>query len=332
MQKIVSLSSGGKSSNTHGGGGGGGIRRNSRARQPTEELLPNSWERMDPIELLSDYNYPATATITRRTPPYKRRLTGYCGWKIWNTNSGKTCDQVAQELVTATNTNSNNNNDNDATILLTVAQAKSQILPEGCICGEGEKSFDDTVITPMAFCGKCRYRNASFTCDDRVEFVMTNYPEDNPTLNKAKMNLLRRGDCIDRNWTPYALKVEINDYDGGGGLSAGAIAGIVLAALALCCASMVGCCILRDLKKVKSNNGGEEGDTEMKGSAVAVVAKEKLNVIEEGDEGEEEESVMESGGVEMSVSAGSSVPQSKESDGMADDVTEIITNGRNRGE
>jgi len=250
-----------------------------------------------------------------RKPP--RRLTGYCGWKIWNTTSGKTCDQVAQELVASTN--------NDGTIILTVAQAKSQILTEGCVCGEGEKSFDDDVLTPMAFCGKCQYRDASFTCDDRVEFVMTTYPDTNPTVTKAEMNLLRRGDCIDRNWTPYALKVQVND-DGGGGLSAGAITGIVLAALALCFASCVGCCILRDLKKVKSNHGGVEGEKEMQGSAATVANNEKLNVIEEGEEGEEEESVM--GGVAMSVSAGS-VPQSKDSDGMADDVTEIITNKGN---
>ena len=295
-----------QSSNIHVGGGGG-IRRSSSRQQQQP---------------------PSSRKLEYYHPPPKRRLTGYCGWKIWNTNSGKTCDQVAQELVFTSSTNNNNsNNNNDGTIPLTVAQAKSQILTEGCVCLEGEKSFDDDVITPMAFCGKCRYRDASFTCNDRVEFVMKTYPETNPTETTAKMNLVRRGDCIDRNWTPYAVKVQVNNNNGGG-LSAGAIAGIVLAALALCFASMVGCCIVRDLKKVKSSSdhdGVEEGDKEMQAVANNE-PKEKLNVIVEGEEGEEEESVM--GAAAMSVSAGSSVPQSKDSDGMADDVTEIITNKR----
>jgi len=241
---------------------------------------------------------------------------GYCGWKIWNTNSGKTCDQVAVELV-ATNS--------DGTILQ-VAQAKSQILTEGCVCDEGEKSFDESVLQDYlgsAFCGKCQFKDAFFSCDDRVEFVMNTYPEDNPTLSIAKMNLLKKGDCIDRNWTPYALKVQLNDS--GGGLSAGAIAGIVIAALALCCASIVGCCILRDSKKVNSDRGEDDKEMQGAGEASANEPKPKLNVIEEGDEGEEEESVM---GAEMSVSlsVGDSALQSKDSDGMADDETEIITN------
>ncbi len=275
-------------------------------------------------------NHPATITLHQR-----RRLTGYCGWKIWNTNSGKTCDQVAKELVAATNSNNS-----DGTAILTVAQAKSQILQEGCVCNEGEKSFDDDVITPMAFCGKCRFKDASFSCDDRVEFVMTNYPEDNPTLTVAKMNILKRGDCLDRNWTPYALQVQMNDGGSGGRLTGGAIAGIVIAALALCLASIVGCCILRDLKKVKSDGDGDDNKQKMPSRAADTLAKNntkpkpepKLNVIEEGDEGEEEEeSVM---GVEMSVVSvgGISAPQSRDdSDGMADDQTEIITNKSNKG-
>ena len=294
MDELISTTSSGistgvaSSNNSESRGGGGGIRRQP---QQSSEII-NSQINSETI---------------------RRRLMGYCGWKIWNTNSGKTCDQVAVELV-ATNS--------DGTILQ-VAQAKSQILTEGCVCDEGEKSFDDDVITPMAFCGECRYKDAFFSCDDRVEFVMNTYPEDNPTLSIAKMNLLKKGDCIDRNWTPYALKVQLNDS--GGGLSGGAIAGIVIAALALCCASIVGCCILRDSKKVNSD-GGEDGK-EMQGAAEASAnePKPKLNVIEEGDEGEEEESVM---GAEMSVSlsVGDSALQSKDSDGMADDETEIITN------
>lgn len=280
----------------HDSSGGGGIRRRSQQLVSSREM-------------------------NRSAALQQRQLTGYCGWKIWNTTSGKTCDQVAKELVGTANNNS------DGTIILTVAQAKSQILKEGCICQEGEKSFDDDVITPMAFCGKCRYRDANFSCDDRVDFVMNMYPEDNPTLTSAKMNILKRGDCIDRNWTPYALKVQVSDGSGGG-LAGGAIAGIVIAALALCLASIVGCCILRDLKKVKSDGDGDDAaDTTL---ASKTKPQPKLNVIEEGNEEEEEESVM---GVEMSaMSAGSSVPQSRDSDGMADDVTEIITNTGNKGE
>eukprot|EP00573_Skeletonema_grethae_P005122 CAMPEP_0201694506 /NCGR_PEP_ID=MMETSP0578-20130828/6749_1 /ASSEMBLY_ACC=CAM_ASM_000663 /TAXON_ID=267565 /ORGANISM="Skeletonema grethea, Strain CCMP 1804" /LENGTH=312 /DNA_ID=CAMNT_0048180193 /DNA_START=113 /DNA_END=1051 /DNA_ORIENTATION=+ len=292
------------SQNNHDDSSGGGIRRRSHQSLSRQKM-----------------NHPATLQ--------QRRLTGYCGWKIWNTTSGKTCDQVAKELVGTTTTN--NNNSDGSTTILTVAQAKSQILKEGCICQEGEKSFDDNVITPMAFCGKCRFKNANFSCDDRVEFVMNNYPEDNPTLTRAKMNLLKNGDCIDRNWTPYAFKVQVNnDGNVGGGLTGGAIAGIVIAALALCLASTVGCCILRDLKKVKSDG---DDTTKMQGvdttTTLATTKNNKpkptLNVIEEGEE--EEESVM---GVEMSVmSAGSSAPQSRDGDCMADDVTEIITNRGN---
>eukprot|EP00984_Skeletonema_dohrnii_P021502 scaffold10766_cov95-Skeletonema_dohrnii-CCMP3373.AAC.1 len=42
----------------------------------------------------------------------------------------------------------------------------------------------------MAFCGKCRYKDAFFSCDDRVEFVMNTYPEDNPMLDISSSLLL----------------------------------------------------------------------------------------------------------------------------------------------
>jgi hypothetical protein len=79
MDELISTTSSGistgvASSNNHGssggGGGGGGIRRQP---QQSSEII-NSQINSETI---------------------RRRLMGYCGWKIWNTNSGKTCDQVA---------------------------------------------------------------------------------------------------------------------------------------------------------------------------------------------------------------------------------------------
>jgi len=64
------ISTGVASSNNHGSSGGGGIRRQP---QQSSEII----------------NYSMNSETIRR------RLMGYCGWKIWNTNSGKTCDQVA---------------------------------------------------------------------------------------------------------------------------------------------------------------------------------------------------------------------------------------------
>ena len=247
-----------------------------------------------------------TSTQTRR------RLTGYCGWKIWkNNSSGKTCDQIAVELAFA-------NSDNGSR--LQIAEAKSEILEDGCVCGDGEKSFDEDIITPSAFCGLCRYRDASFSCNDRVDFVVEKYPETNPTIKAAQMNILRRGDCFDRNWAPYAQRMQFNGD--GEGLTGGAIAGIVIATLALCGAGMAACCLLKDMKRVKLDqaNGdeihGKESSTKN--------AKPKLNVIEEGDEDEDEESEM---GAEMSVVASSEAPQSNTGGSiMSDAQTEIVTN------
>ena len=257
----------------------------------------------------SNNDYPKTSHL-------RRRLTGYCGWKIWNGNSGKTCDQVALELAS------------DGT--MQVSQAKSMILTEGCVCEIGEASFDNDKLDTTAFCGRCQYKDATFSCDDRVEFVMTNYPEDNPTKAKAKMNLLKRGECFDRNWTPYATKMQVN---GGGGLSGGAIGGIVIAAIALCGASIVGFCILRDSKKVKSEEEEDKTTIQVTSSGKPIKTS-ALNVIEEGDE-DEEEGESESGAayVVSTADAVGGAPQSKD-DGVGiedDDQTEIIANGNGNG-
>ena len=237
----------------------------------------------------------------------RRKLTGYCGWKIWN-NSGITCDQVAVDLAA------------DGT--LQVSQAKSQILTEGCVCGYGEKSFDEDIYDINAFCGVCRYKDANFACDDRVTFVMKNYAKDNPTKDVARLNLMKNGDCIDRNWTPYAER-------GGnsGGLSGGAITGIVIAVLALVVASIIGFCLVRDWNKVKRENEQDKQIQEATSDHPKgrVPGNNGLNVIEEGDEDEEDESVASEKNVD--------VPQSNEIGAGGkedDDATEIVGNGKSK--
>jgi len=277
-------------------------------------------QRQPQFRELNHHHHP-TATAITRSYQQRRKLTGYCGWKIWNatTNASqkKTCDQIAVELASSST--------------IKVAQAKSQILTQGCICEVGETSFlDDSILNLAAFCGQCQYKNADFVCDDRVEFVMRNYPEDNPTTEQARMNLLKKGDCLDRNWAPYADTVNNNSGGGGGGgggLTGGAIAGIVIAALALCGASMIGFCILRDWKKVMSD---EERDKQLQ-EAASSAKKKELNVIEEGDENEEDDDG--ESGVDFVSSAAAAAPQSREDgdDGMEDDQTEIIANHGNRG-
>lgn len=270
-------------------------------------------------QLSRELNYHPTRTTS--TPHQRRKLTGYCGWKIWNdtTNSvkKKTCDQIAVELAS------------DGT--MQVAQAKSQILTQGCVCEVGETSFlDDSIIDLTAFCGQCQYKNANFACDDRVDFVMKNYPQDNPTKEQARMNLLKKGDCLDRNWAPYAQKMK--NGGGGGGLTGGAIAGIVIAALALCAASIIGFCILRDWKKVMSD---EEEDKKIQAAAALSANKKKngLNVIEEGDEEEEDDEGESLEAADQVSSGAAAAPQSQEDGGggMEDDQTEIIANLGKRG-
>ena len=245
-----------------------------------------------------------------KTLKSRRKLTGYCGWKIWN-NSGITCDQVAVDLAA------------DGT--LQVSQAKSQILTEGCVCGYGEKSFDDNIYDINAFCGVCRYKDANFACDDRVTFVMKNYPNDNPTKDAARLNLMKNGNCIDRNWTPYA-----SNNNNGGGLSGGAIAGIVIAVLALVVASIIGVCLVRDWNKVKRENEQDKQIQEAKSDhhpKGRVPNNNGLNVIEEGDEDEEEDESAASGNENVNV------PQSNEMgvDGKEDDdATEIVGNGKSK--
>ncbi len=243
----------------------------------------------------------------------RRKLTGYCGWKIWN-NSGKTCDQVAVDLAA------------DGT--LQVSQAKSQILTEGCVCGYGEKSFDEDIYDINAFCGVCQYKDANFACDDRVTFVMKNYAESNPTKDAARLNLMKNGNCIDRNWTPYA-----SNSNNGGGLSGGAIAGIVIAVLALVVASIIGFCLVRDWNKVKRENEQDKQIQEATSDHPKgrVPNNNGLNVIEEGEEGDEDESVASGNNVD--------VPQSNEmgaggkeedDDDDDDDATEIVGNGKSK--
>ena len=230
----------------------------------------------------------------------KRHLTGYCGWHTWN-NSGKTCDQKAVELAA------------DGSIQ--IAQAKTQILTQGCVCGQGESSFVDDVIDLNAFCGRCQFKNANFLCDDRVEYLLKNYPQHNPTKVDAWKNLMRDGDCIDRNWVQYAAP------QGNEGLTRGGIVGIVIAVLALFGAGVIGFFIMRDWKKgVKKDNEGV--DKQQIQEATTATSNQKpnngLHAIEEGDDEDNGEEESESGSFNKKVG------------GMGDDETEIVANTKSK--